>query len=95
MLKRYDVVQIENTVKLIYAVAEGNSSIKYHVRKEDIFGVIHAHLAIGHDGQNRIIQETQTKFKNIAAESIMLYLSLCFLCLKKLLIKPIIFSEIV
>ena len=29
LLKRYDVVQIENTVKLIYPVAEGSSSIKY------------------------------------------------------------------
>ena len=28
-LKRYDSVQIRNTVKLIYPVAEGSSSIKY------------------------------------------------------------------
>ena len=42
----YDVVEIGNTLKLIYPVAKGNSSIKYYVRKEDIFGVIHdAHLA--------------------------------------------------
>ena len=85
LLKRYDVVQIGNTVKLIYS-AEGSSSIKYFVQKEDIFDVIHdAHLAIGH-GRNRMIKETQTKYKNITAESIMLYLSL--------VIKPIIFSEV-
>ena len=101
MLKRYDVVQIGNTVKLIYPVAEGSSSIKYYVQKEDIFDVIHdAHLAIGHGGRNRMIKETQTKYKNITAESIMLYLSLCVPCLKKskvpkkgLVIKPMIFSE--
>ena len=53
MLKRYDIVQIGNTVKLIYPVAEGSSSIKYYVQKEDIFDVIHdAHLAIGHGGRN-------------------------------------------
>ena len=52
-LKPYDVVQIGNTVKLIYPAAEGNSSIKYYVRKEDLFGVIHeAHLPIGHGGRN-------------------------------------------
>ena len=28
LLKRYDVVQTRNTVKLIYPVAEGSSSIK-------------------------------------------------------------------
>ena len=101
LLKRYDVVQTGNTVKLIYPVAEGSSSIKYYVQKEDIFDVIHdAHLAIGHGGRNRMIKETQTKYKNITAESIMLYLSLCVPCLKKskvpkkgLVIKPMIFSE--
>ena len=31
LLKRYDVVQIGNKVKLIYPVAEGNPSIKYYV----------------------------------------------------------------
>ena len=40
LIQRYDVVQIGNTLKLIYPVAKGNSSIKYYVRKEDIFGVI-------------------------------------------------------
>ena len=59
-----------------------------------------AHLAIGHDGRNRMVKETQAKYKNITAESIMLYLSLCVPCLKKskvpkkgLVIKPMIFSE--
>ena len=61
MLKRYDVVQIGNAVKLIYPVAEGSSSVKYYVQKEDIFDVIHdAHLAIGHGGRNRIIKETHS-----------------------------------
>ena len=40
LLKRYDVVQIGNTVKLIYPVAEGTFSIKCYVQKEDIFDAI-------------------------------------------------------
>ena len=47
-----------------------------------------------------MIKEAQTKHKNIGAESIMLYLSLCIPCLKKqkvpkrsLVIKPMIFSK--
>ena len=59
-----------------------------------------AHLAICHGGQNRIIKETQSKYKNITAESTTLYLSLCVPCLKKskvsekgLVIKPMTFSE--
>ena len=60
-----------------------------------------AHLAIGHGRRNRMIKETQTKYKNITTESIILYLSLRVPCFKKskvlkkgLVIKPIIFSEI-
>ena len=84
-LKRYDVVQAGNTVKVIYPAAEGSSSIKYYVQKEDISDVIHdAHLAIGHGERNRKIKETQTKYKIIIAESMMLYLSLCVPCLKKI-----------
>ena len=61
LLKWCDVVQIGNTVKLIYPVAEGTFSIKCYVQKEDIFDAIHdAHLAIGHGGRNRMIIETQT-----------------------------------
>ena len=58
-LKRYDVVQVGNTVKVIYPAAEGSSSIQCYVQKEDISDVIHdAHLAIGHGGRNRVIRET-------------------------------------
>ena len=64
LLKRYDVVQIGNTVKLIYPVAEGSSSIKYYVQKEDIFDVIHdPHLAIGHGGRNQMTKETEAKVR--------------------------------
>ena len=59
-----------------------------------------AHLAIGHGERNQMIKEIQTKYKNIAAESIMHYLRLSVFCLKKskvqkkcLVIKAMIFSE--
>ena len=68
----------------MFQLETGSSSIKYYVQKEDIFDVIHdAHLAIDHGGQNQMIKETQTKYKNITTESIMLYLSLCVPCLKR------------
>ena len=62
------------TVNLIYQFAEGSSSIKYYVRKEDIFGEIqdgHLAVGIGLGGRNRMIKETQTKQKKITAEIIM------------------------
>ena len=33
LLKRYDIAQIVNTVKMIYPVAKGSSLIKYYVQK--------------------------------------------------------------
>ena len=70
---------------MIYPAAEGSSSIKYYVQKEDISDVIHdADLAMGHGGRNRKIKETQTKYKIIIAESMMPYLCLCVPCLKKI-----------
>ena len=41
LLKWYGLVQIGNTIKMFYPVAEGSSSTKYYVQKEDIFDVIH------------------------------------------------------
>ena len=64
MLKWYVVFQIGSTIKLIYPVAEGSSSIKYYVQKEDLFDAIHdPHLAIGHGGRNQMTKETQTKVR--------------------------------
>ena len=42
-----------------------------------------APLAIDHGRRNRMIKKIQTEYKNITAESIMLYLSLCVPWLKK------------
>ena len=99
--KLYDVAKIGNTAKLIYPVAEEDYLVNCYVRKEDIFGVIHDdHLAIGHDGQNQMIKEAQTKYKHITGTSIMFYLRLCVPCIKKskvskneLVIKSVIISE--
>ena len=66
LLKWYVVVQIGNTEKLIYPVAEGSLSIKYYVEKEDIFDVIHdAHLAIGHGGRNHKQKKHKQSIKTL------------------------------
>ena len=63
-LKRYDVVRVSNTDKLIYPVAEGSTFIKYYITNAEIFNILHdAHLRIGHGGRNRMIKERQSKFK--------------------------------
>ena len=48
---------------LICSVAEGNTSIRYYVNKDDIFYTVQeALLRIGHGGLNRTLKDVQ---KNI------------------------------
>ena len=101
LLKRHDVVQIGNTVKLIYPVAEWTFSIKCYAQKEDIFDAIHdAHLAIVHDGRNQMINKNTNKLqkyysrKHHALLKFVRSLPQKIESFKKgLVIKPIIFSE--
>ena len=101
LLKRFDVVRVSNVAKLIYPVSEGHATIKYYVTNDELFDIIHAaHIRIGHGGRNRMIKETQLKYKNVTTECIMIYLNLCTSCLKKskvakkgLVVKPMLFKE--
>ena len=99
--QRYDVVQFGQVKRLIFPVAEGNTSLNYYVQIEELFNVIHEiHVSIGHGGRNRMVKEIGLKYKNIIAECIMVYLNLWVPCLKKskvtkkgLVVKPKIFSD--
>ena len=69
-LKRYDVVKVSNTDRLIFPVVEVSTSIRYYITNAEIFNIIHdAHVQIGHGGRNRMTKELQSKYKNIAAET--------------------------
>ena len=58
-------------------------TIRSYVQKEVIFDVIYdVHLTVGNGRQNATRMETQTKYKNIIAETIMLYLRLYIGCCK-------------
>ena len=50
-LKRYDVVKVSNTERLIFPVVEGSTSIRYYITNAEIFNIIHdVHVQIGHGG---------------------------------------------
>ena len=89
------------TVKLIYPDAERNSSIKYYVRKENIFDVIHdVQLAIGNSGQNRIKGNTNKVQKHYSRKHHALLKFVHSLpqkiqsSIKSLVINPMIFTDI-
>ena len=67
---------VSNVDKLIYPVSEGHATIKYYVTNDELFDIIHAaHIRIGHGGRNRMIKETQLKYKNVTTEPS--YASVC------------------
>lgn len=98
-MKRFDLIKVGDSEKLIYPVSD-NSVIKYYVTNEELFDIIHdVHFSIGHRGRNRMTKEIKKKFKNVTIEATMLYLNLCEICQKKsklpekgLVVKPMISS---
>lgn len=81
-LRRFDVMTIGETEKMIVPVKEDNV-IRSYVRKEDIFQILHdTHIAIGHGGRNRMEKELNFRYKIITREMIVIYLNLCDNCEK-------------
>ncbi|XP_039305556.1 KRAB-A domain-containing protein 2-like [Solenopsis invicta] len=101
-LKRYDVLSVGESKKLIQPVLEHEKKIKYYVHNEQVFDIIHmAHLETGHGGKHKLENNIKTKYVNITREVIHIYLELCLICKKKkthlkkgVVVKPLIFKEI-
>lgn len=82
-LKRYDVIDINGVTKLISPLTE-EDTIKFFVNDEDLFEVLNdAHTTTGHGGRDRMVKHLKTKYKNITYKDILIFLSLCELCLQK------------
>ncbi|XP_071580488.1 KRAB-A domain-containing protein 2-like [Temnothorax nylanderi] len=101
-LKRYDVLSIGESKKLIQPLLKDEKEIKYYTYNEQVFDIIHAaHLETGHGGKHKLEKNIKTKYVNITREVIHIYLELCLICKKKkahpkkgVVVKPLIFKEI-
>lgn len=83
-LARYDVINIGSSEKLIVPVKDPSMPIIYFAFLEETFQIIHdCHLAIGHGGRVRMMKELKSKYKNVTAELVMVYLNLCEYCMEK------------
>lgn len=99
-IRKYDVILINDKERLIKAMNHDNDSIRYFVKNEELFNILHStHIAIGHGGRDRMMAEIKLKYCNITKETIMIFLSLCTDCHKKssnpkrgLVSKPILHS---
>ncbi|KAI5717175.1 hypothetical protein M8J77_001334 [Diaphorina citri] len=101
LLKKFDVLKVGDTEKLICPLDEGNQSVRFYAHFEELFGLVQeAHTSIGHGGRTRMLKELQKKYKNITIQIIMIYLNLCEICQKKsqvpkkgLVVKPLLSKE--
>lgn len=84
-LSRYDIVTVGTVKRLIVPVKNETEPIQYYCFLEETFDIIHlTHISIGHGGRNKMMKELKQKYKNITKEFVVLYLSLCEPCQRKL-----------
>ncbi|XP_068129756.1 SCAN domain-containing protein 3-like [Hyperolius riggenbachi] len=101
-IRKYDVIVVDGTEKLIAPVTKENRAVLYYVHTEELFDILHeTHLKIGHGGRTRMEKEVHLKYKNITKAAIKLYLDLCKPCQTKLsnpkkglVSKPLLFNEL-
>jgi len=82
-LKCYDILNIGGEEKLTVPLSAEKTEILYYVTFDELFNVIHAHIAVGHGGRTRMIKELNRKYKNVTVESVITYFRLCEPCQKK------------
>lgn len=101
-IKKYDVINIGGVKKLILPLSEANKDIKYYVRDEEIFYLIHEeHSGCGHGGRDRTEKAVFQKYANITRCEVQMYLDLCIICEQKrsqkkkgIVVKPLLYNEI-
>ncbi|CAF0801707.1 unnamed protein product [Brachionus calyciflorus] len=83
-MRRYQLLEIAGTTKLIKKTDEKNQGILIIVPTEQLFDEIHScHLAVGHGGIGKTLKEAKKKFANIQQQHVALYNLLCLVCQKK------------
>jgi hypothetical protein len=81
-LKRYDILNIGGEETLTVPLFAEKTEILCYVTFDKMFNVIHeAHIAVGHGGRTRMINELSRKYKNVTVR-VCRYV-LCEQCQKK------------
>ena len=81
LLKKYNVLLVNNDTKLIYPVKNNDNNILFYTKESDVFDKLQdVYQSLGHGGRDRILYELNSKLKNNTRSEVDLYLSLCELC---------------
>lgn len=84
LLKRFDVIKVQNVEKLIVPMKKGDLKILYYIALEDLFDVIYeAHVAINHGGRDRTHRQLNALYKNLTVSDVKCFLEICTVCQEK------------
>ncbi|XP_028040733.1 SCAN domain-containing protein 3-like isoform X2 [Bombyx mandarina] len=62
LLRRYDVLTIDQNSKLIFPIKETTSTIIYYACGSELFDILHeAHIRIGHGGRDRMMKQVPSR----------------------------------
>lgn len=81
--KRFDVIHIGDTAKLIAKMTDANPTLRFYLCTDELFDVLHAtHLRLSHPGRDKTMKELNKLYTNMTSEIVTLYNSLCEVCKK-------------
>lgn len=99
LLGRYSIVKANDSEKLIEKQnGESKENVHYVIPIEQMYDkLLELHLATGHGGRDRLIDEVKKKYCGITKEAVMIFISYCEECQLKrkktrkgLVVKPIV-----
>ncbi|XP_061709599.1 SCAN domain-containing protein 3-like [Cydia pomonella] len=82
--KRYDVIKTPEGERLIMATKPGQTTQQVFVTMDEIYDVVRVnHLKLIHGGRTRMMEYIKPMYKNVTAECVSVYLSMCKGCKNK------------
>lgn len=83
-LKKYEIVETPDGERLYAAQVPGDNRRQMLVPMDEMYDIIvQYHLKLNHGGRSRMMVELKRKYKNITAESVLVFLSMCTSCKNK------------
>lgn len=87
-MKKFEVIRNADGEKLYTLPTPGNKRRQLMVPMDEMYDIIKKyHIMLNHGGRTRIRDELKQKYRNITAESILVYLSMCKSCQNKTVYK--------
>ncbi|CAH1644125.1 unnamed protein product [Spodoptera littoralis] len=84
-LKKFEIIETPDGEKLFSARALGDKKRQMFVPIDEVYDIIaEYHLRLNHGGRSRMMVELKRKYRNVTAESVLVYLSMCATCKNKL-----------